>query len=315
MLTLFATLTQDELEILYELTYKYGWLVAKERQERWLPDKGYLMKNQIEYNLATITKHSLEELITVFDDYLQYHNGEGIKEQVKQILNDTNFITLQQHIASQFGFDVGPIIYDIISANVPVDQFFANRNITKVVTYNNNYSSFIEWYDKSGVNPEEVDLLSTLPDTEKVDYISNFLKAEFIGWLTTITFDFKDYLVNNEGVRLLSTGYGAVVKDNADFIADFAVSEWRALFGEDLQKSIARIADTKQYMEEALGSNLSQQIIAFQAGLNTAHVNGTMADHLLGTSAGGGKQILDELSSGTKVQQWDKELSYLMQLE
>lgn len=70
MFSLLATLTKQELEKIYELTYKYGWLTATERTEDQLSDRAYMEKARIEGELEPLIDYGLWELEEVFASYI-----------------------------------------------------------------------------------------------------------------------------------------------------------------------------------------------------------------------------------------------------
>jgi len=75
----FAKLTEPQLQRVYELTYKYGWLVSFERQEGWLEDRANVEKLRIESEMGTSITQALDEIGREYADWLQFHTPDGWK--------------------------------------------------------------------------------------------------------------------------------------------------------------------------------------------------------------------------------------------
>lgn len=73
-------MTTQELEKIYELTYKYGWIVSEERKENWLSDRAYIEKAKLEGELTTYIDYGLKELIEGFDAFVCGHADLTVAE-------------------------------------------------------------------------------------------------------------------------------------------------------------------------------------------------------------------------------------------
>jgi hypothetical protein len=155
---------------------------------------------------------------------------------------------------------------------------------------------------RSGYGPEEgaEDFIFT-HDLEK--QFEEFVSESEYGTLNW----FLDMYHVSDAVELFSH-----LIDNEEFYRKLFFNSYVQNF-PGLDETVEETQRVKAEVDAAAEStDISEKIITFQLGLNTAHQFGTMADHLLETGTGGGQSILDELSSGSKVDLWNKELEQII---
>lgn len=76
-------LTIAELERIYELTYKYGWLTTEERQEGWLPDAAYMEKARISGDLGPLLNTALDKIAGIYGWWLDNHTKDAWVETMQ----------------------------------------------------------------------------------------------------------------------------------------------------------------------------------------------------------------------------------------
>lgn len=248
-------LTVQELERIYELTFKYGWLEAEERQEGWLQDTAYQEKARIEGELGPLINSALDKMVGIYEWWLENHQKDGWIETMKQAFfgdpEDLQFLIINFENWGEFTNAVYVITSEIERNNPTIDE--------DLFTY----------------------ALST--DDNGIAYIF-FLLEEY---------------------------YDTIVA-NADKILGKLYNVWAKAFG--VLEAYPKVQQGYEDVQSAVGSSLSERIVGFQIGLNTAHSTGTMADHLIegADRPGSGKEILDHLSSGPHLADWTQDLTSVL---
>jgi hypothetical protein len=310
-----AKLTKSELEEIYELTYKYGWLVAIEREKGgWLPDKAYMEKARIEHELGPIIDYALDEMIETYDHWLYDHVKETWLEadQEEAETRTENPLAYIIDLFVHWQIDPENVVRDVILEYVSEgmnDEQWLLQNEDSTMLAEQYGEDFLEYLANESLTEEEgiryldvaesstEEIVQFIKDNDLIEALVEYIVEEQ-GWTL------KEYLDNHSFDELVHM-YGPGV--DVGVVLDEMYQLYLDKF-PGLEKEIENIGNTKEDLEEAQDGSLSDRIIAFQIGLTTAHHHGIMADHLLETDQGEGEKILDEISSGPKVKTWDREL-------
>jgi hypothetical protein len=114
--------------------------------------------------------------------------------------------------------------------------------------------------------------------------------------------------------------YRQIVADNMDEILDKCYDLYLDVFteprpgggGKSLREEIQDVEAAYSVILDSQNAPLDERAAAFQLGLTTAHHSGVMADHLLGSTMGYGRKVLDRLTKGPQVEEWDQELERIL---
>jgi hypothetical protein len=313
MFNILAELSEEELERLYELTYKYGWLVADERQHGgWLPDRAYMEKAKIEDTLRTVTHDALQGIIDTYNDWLGFHTEEGWINSMREVAEDS--MAALEGALAMWNLTIDE---DLIFASVADDmgdpENFLYENEDHESLRESYGEAFVDYLIDKGAISDNIAEKIDAGEIDPEDYIGEDRMDELIEWIVEVQgWNIKDYLKEIYTVSDIMDNYPHAVLYNLDAILKDAYRQYLDHF-YGLEDEIEEIARVKDELEEALDEeDLNKQSIAFQLGLNTAHHHGTMADHLLGVTEGTGEGILDNISSGPNLATWNKELAQVL---
>lgn len=303
-----GSLTEQDLEIIYEITYKYGWLVSEERQEGWLGDRAVMEKFRIEEAVNEWMPYGLEGMLETYKGWLSGHTKEG---WINQFTEQGYEISDIQSILEMWDITLdNDTIYEEVARSFGSDRDYL------IEVEDADY--LIELYAEDVVNykiEQEEDEANAEKMQGEVDDIGH---EEYFNKHINDIYTIIDWLIDEQGwttkEHLQDVGYnvGDLLKqfgNNVDLhtLLEKAYQDYLDHF-PGLDEEIEGIIVMKGKIENALNSDLQEQIITFQEGLTTAHHHGTMADHLLEVQAGSGVGILDKLSSGLNMDLWNREL-------
>ena len=321
-----ASLTTQELASIYELTYKYGWLVAEERQEGWLPDKAYMAKAKIEGELNPWIDHGLEEMADTYSQWLDFHLPDGWVESMMEGYSGTDDLEMLVHqfdrwteantallTASEIQEKIVEAAWDALGGTEAFAQDdpdylyelfgseFIDNYIADIRDVEDAEDLQYEWDAEKNLYSEEEAVASFIVDHDLESLFNEHVAATGYGGL--------DWFVDNYSIGDISSMFPSLV-DNQNFYVNLYSIYLENFPG--LEEEIDGINQTYSEIASAEGASLSDKIITFQLGLTTAHHHGIMADHLLGVQEGTGKIILDEISSGPNVASWNKDLEQII---
>ena len=319
-----ARMTEDELQDIYELTYKYGWLVSEERQTGWLPDRAYLEKAKIEGSLGTWIDYGLEELGLTYNEWLDFHLPDGWTDSMMESFEGSDL----NAIADQFKWwtntpsallsdtEIFDKIREAAWKALGGEDYFKQDMTNLYETFG---PEFIEMHigeisdveDQEKMEEKWEEATSSYSDYEIAEQFiyENDLDSAFDEYMDAMGFGGLDWFMNLYEIYNISAQFPQLV-DDKDFYRELYHVYLENFPG--LEEEIDGIAQTNDEISNAEDGSLQDKIIAFQLGLTTAHHHGTMADHLLDVRMGEGKIILDKISSGPNVDLWDKELAQII---
>lgn len=315
-----AEMDEEELQTIYELTYKYGWLVSEERQEGWLPDRAYLEKAKIEGELNPWIDYGIKELLVTYDEWLGFHLRDNWVETMMETSDSLtgllgamlNWTKAPTSMRSEG--DVEERILEAAYEALDWKHSFMEDTDYIYETYGvpvvENYISEINDVDQAEKLEEEWENLKDQygEASGAEEFISQHDLEKQFEEQTEDVGDFDDF-ESMYSFEDLPDMFPQLLND-VDFLRGL-YDIYLDIFN-GLEEEIADISRTRSELTHAENGSLQDKIIAFQLGLTTAHHHGTMADHLLEVSGGSGEQILDEISSGPKVDLWNKELEQII---
>jgi len=327
---LLAELTYDELQKIYELTYKYGWIVAEERQQAhprypemaFLPDRAYLEKLKIEDRLRPWIEYGLEELADTYDWWLEEHKEEGWVNSLQELWEaDGLDLVLMNFFA--WNMEYQPYVYEFI-----VDKLGGDRGMLEaedpeyiIEGYGEPYLDEQFWPSLSG---EDLDAAHDLWVTAEEEYDEGYanklivekydLYPNIIDWmLSGMGWTGVEHLQDIYGLNDLLEAYGGLlVANDIEFLQLMYRVYLNRFYGledtikdnEDMLNDIIKVQPKDVALEN--------KILTFQQGLTTAHHTGLMADHLLKVDSGEGQKVLDQISEGPDKARWDMELEKIL---
>jgi len=314
-------MTEDELQDIYELTYKYGWLVTEERNENWLPDRAYLEKAKIESALAPMLDNGLDELSETYTDYVYNHTAEGWVERWMETTEGLKLDELLESLkwwakggtSAVSEWDIEIQFLESIYETIGEDYF-------KEDTYQMLGPQFIENHIEEMNDVEDQEKMAEAWDEQQSGYgpeegaedfiYTNDLENKFQEYVSDTQYGTLDWFVDMHTVSDANELFPSLI-DNEDFYRNLFFNSYIKNF-PGMENTVKEVERVQKDIETAKASNVSDKIITFQLGLNTAHQFGTMADHLLQTSMGGGQALLDAISSGPHVEEWDRDLEQII---
>jgi hypothetical protein len=326
---LLATMEVSELEKLYELTYIYTWLTSEMRYEGWLPDQANVVKHRIENELKSITNYGLDELKIAYDKWLEYHSKDGWIKQIRGFITENGVRQFMSNLAL-YGVDIMELMLDILAKSMTVEETLDSFDRDTIYQFAVYYVYTVLIHEQGRKDVEEAIHQMDL-ETDWVDYhelakqyvLENNMGQDFYAWLNTYA---SDYDNRREMLRGGVPGKYELLHRFKDKITDLILNDdevggtlYDAYFAQFplLQQLVPKIQDTYQQILNAKASkDIQEKIITFQLGLTTAHNSGTMADYLLfeeeEIEPGKGKEILDQISAGPKVDQWNDYITALI---
>lgn len=306
------------LEEIYELTYKYQ--ILKQEMElgdygvpQTLPDRAYIAFHRIEGRLEEVTEECLDSAREVYrvwinehepDDYeLQDMAYNNIREMLKnyewgfasgrETLSD-----LADSIISEE--DLREIVFDFLD----IDPYDISDPHDEWMEYLKTVSS------KTAQNVEdqtEFEFMETLP---KMDVPSQYKELE------KLTLEELENLLPDEKTRReLFEKIAEKVMENSEDMIEEEMDRSKEEYEKDT--ALGTVQEVYEQLEDYEQLSLDEQITLFQYALTTCHNNGEMAEYIVSgaTSVVDAIAILDKLSAGEKVEDWDNELSKLLGYE
>lgn len=318
-----AELDREVIEKIYEYTYKYGWLVAEERENAgWLPDRAYMEKARIEQELTPWIDEGLDEMYHTYEEWLNEHLPDSWVEVMMgpggtiEDAFDVFAYHWSQAESAQLSVPEMEQAFLVSAWEAlggkdfflqDVDKEFLGPSFIEEYIYNISDLETREQLEAAWEEAQE----NYSPEEIAADFIyNNDLETEFYKWLEDGYYGSVDWFADSVyNVKSLDDMYPQLA-DDPDFFA-LLYGVYLSNF-PGLENEIDGIQQAFEQIESVEGGDIQDKILAFQIGLTTAHHHGTMADHLLGVEAGEGKKILDEISSGPHVEQWNADLANVL---
>lgn len=327
MFNMRAVLDEDILEKIYELTYKYGWIVQEEKYSGWLMDRAYLEKYKIEESLSELLDYGLEEMIETYDEWLQGHAKEGWVSSLYSLGMDEG-IEYVLGTLNRWGLSYEQKLFDAVEKGLGGSRAMLEEEDDAYLTeaygpqFMPNYIAKLPELAAEKAQEEYYNLLEMYTEDEAAgEFIQRYnLVDELKDWLIEDTgWTGAEWLREVYSIDDLMEHYGDIILRELETVLEEAYPMYLRHFqepgkegGKSLEEEIDDIQIMSDRLKEGLDGTLSEKIILFQMGLTTGHHHGTMADHLLGLWQGKGKEVLDALSAGPNVEEWDKDLEKIL---
>jgi hypothetical protein len=269
-----ATLSFDVLKTIYEFTYKYGWILAEERNLGSLPDQAYLAKEQIKEILSRQLDIGIKELIVTYQKWIESHEMEE------------NFLSFLQKLTSEK--DLSSIIPKMMKIRVEgLDKASVAMAIIDAIASDLTVDDVLSPF-------ADISLSLLFPNRGKDE-----IKNEYPNSASLLT-----YLYNDD-ISELTKIFPDTINDHTEEIVDKLKELY--MTQNELYKTV--VIPKRETLDRLVSANsLDEKIMIFQEALSEIHYSGIMADHLLGMP-GQGKEILDSLSEDEFTQPWNKELA------
>lgn len=345
MFSILSILIKQELEKIYELTYKYGWLTATEREQDQLSDRAYMEKARIEGELEPLIDHGLGELKEVFDWRVNLLSIDQITKYMNKGINIEELSTFidwfSRYNLEHSGDVITNTFFEVEEADITailnyimasVKKYLVTIDYTTLIMFWLNFQdkflghtdsldyymeAFIEYLldttlgDQQLELYEELDFLNAQYKNKAEEYFIALHEDNFIRWLEKELP--RETLINGP----FHEEFIAAIEVGAfdELISGDVFTQLKETFYKDILPNLDFVKMNKnmkvgyeQLNQVTEKSSLSDKIIAFQVGLTTTHYSGDMSVHLLETGEQQAEDFLNQLSSDKYVAQWNKEL-------
>ena len=112
---LLAEMTEAEIQYIYELTYKYGYITSDVRQGIGLEDNVNVERMRLEEELKPALSDGLAELENTFTDWIGFHKRDGWIEAMTTSSGGDIYTVIQQLFSWRVPFQ--PILYEFVAQN------------------------------------------------------------------------------------------------------------------------------------------------------------------------------------------------------
>jgi hypothetical protein len=299
-----------------------------------LPDRAYMHFENIKHQLDLKLDDVYDDLIDTYDTWISGHEGqlrdwasESASESAWQWLHEMSFDELAEQIGEGEFLELLKEFteeHEILNPEdewEPLDQWqqmeqqYKERSKDAPVLTNYEQQKkqrtdfqLDEWQDYIESLPKQSKFLGMIKAQQEElfeGYEPTVQKPPYKDWKLE---DFRDIYEANEGE--IKEEIGSSSRMDAWIEAETEMHE--EALSEDMPHSgVQEMRDRLEYEYE--DADLSDKIILFQEALTTAHNSGEMSEHLLGTSDA--QSILNELSAGPKVDEWNRDLARLLGYE
>jgi len=324
-----ASLTTEDLEWIYELTYKHQMLSQEEKLggdglPQTLPDAAYMEKARIEQDLTSALDLAQQEMIETYQDWLEHHyemNHETASETAREVeynslldmdpqelaqrfdeqtVRTTIIEESAEYIRRQLMYDIEEEGEDIAYRKKPVEE------------EEDEYAERIKYLDSfASKNAQEYQKqMPFVEGPEWVEQESKTIEEELTDRMRALSID--DDLMDDA----LDQDRRNIIDELMNFVEENDLQELTDELTQDylIETAYPNVEEMKLKLEDEWdGSDFSKKIILFQEALTTAHNNGSMAEYLLDNR--NAVALLDELSEGQDVEKWNQDLSKLLGYE
>lgn len=312
----------QELEDIYELTYKYQMLQQEESLGDYglpqpLPDRAYMELHKIEPALDNILEDVRDKIINIYDQWIEDH--EPSESQFREMAEDdaNEWFSYEANIADFIDIFGEDTVKEVLITIVDDYDLYADLNIVEddyrteedVLEFRRKY---LEQLELTAQRQKVLPLGPLDPDVEEdLDYPEweepKFPKSkENIGDLDIGVFsDVFDTHKDDVLQRIIRT------EEYYEYIDEHINHEKERYYAD------TALGEVKQ-MREDLGASwedkdVGDKVQAFQESLTTMHNNDEMAEYVLDDQDA--TNILNKLSEGEEVPEWNRELSSLLGYE
>lgn len=305
-------ISEQDLEDIYELTYKYQMLRQEESLGDYgiptqLPDRAYIAKEKIKDRLNYLLNENYEIVVDVYNNWIGAHEPwnddtfyQSVFEWWEQVKDYDKDIDLLKRIVR----DEEDLKSDLLEILEDHEVFYPG--------------------DEEQGSPEDLD-----PYTEKIKYLdtikSKRAQQDKFTFMETLPFTEKPKEADLADLSFDELINLPIIDD--DILVELfnkieGTSSWDAWLEEMVEQekqtyyeetALAKVVEVKDEVENNWGEDIGENIRLFQVALTTAHNNGEMAEYLIDSKYP--VNFLHELSSGPHVEEWNRDLSKLLGYE
>lgn len=316
---------EDKIAALYELEYKYS--MVRDRFQGH-PERQANILRELESRLNNVLEEVKDILINVFGEWLSKHALLSADTWASGRAKDTNIDDIGVEGAYR-GMLFEYVRYAIYKGqgHYPIDpsayeRFFremlneAKKNLSQYPVF----SKVLE----SGLRDYKEMLRNDLAATGFKEFGRNWNKKlrneeqaeNFIERLKVKDVD-PDSLFYSEGISgfaqaVENMGYAEEVLQEfyKNFVFPHWVNYWMAM---GIEQTRENIEDIYKKLQQINPNDIKNALVTVNLAINTSHQTGDMLDYISEYSSGSGssremKSFLDEMSSGSKAEEWNKEL-------
>jgi len=323
-----AALSLDELENIYELTYKHQMLTQEEQLGDYgvpqtLPDSAYIEKARMEQELTFALDSAQPEMIETYQTWLDSHY-EWANQQALEGARESEY----EHLSNLDEEELGNIFGEqrILDIIVEENTEYIRTQLRYVIEEEEEVS-----FSKSPVEEEEdeyaerIKYLDSFASKQAQEYQKQMPFVEGPEWLEydektideEITDRMKDLDLDDDIIiDAFNENVDRIVDELMEGVDDNYLQERADEMTDEYlyESAYPGVEDMKLKLEDDwLFADFSEKIILFQEALTTAHNNGDMAEYLLNDR--NAVAILKELSAGPNVPEWNQDLSSLLGYE
>lgn len=327
-----ASIATDDLEDIYELTYKRQVLEQEEALGAYgipqiLPDPAYMEKHRLDPRLEGMLDNAQEEMMSVYGSWIADHYEyaidamkESVYENEMQYIRQMSMDEAERHFGEEklleaITYFADDEIYAAVKEEILEEEeaiIYKEPEEEPEISFTDEWMKYLEKIkEKTGQRyqrelqfdedwPEESEISDkTLHEVVKERIEELTLRDDII----MDTFDrYRDDIMNNLSEDMdMNEDY---LREQAEEYAD----EWL------MDSAYPGVVEMKDKLEDEWDvADLGEKIILFQEALTTMHNNGEMAEYLLQDRSA--VQILDDLSSGPDVDDWNRDLARMLGYE
>jgi hypothetical protein len=306
-----SKLTAEDIELLYEMTYKLQMLESEEKfgdrgLPTILPDRANIMKLKIGPALEAALGEAHASMVDTYDEWINEHDpsDQALEENARESAESemTDFMRgwpELEELAERFGeTNILGTLLEFYDENVGEPAEFHEENIRYL------YPERFQDEKQAQVEQKQFPFMEDTttewveaPDKGVVtdtDLLSSF-ETMYENHKKAIIEEIKD-----------TSYYSDAIYSNIDVDAERENYE--------LDTALGGVKEMRERLNDWKHADLSEKIIIFQEALTTAHNNGDMADYLIDMRKTYGKyesavDLLNQMSGGRGLEAWNRDLS------
>jgi len=322
-------LSIEELKRIYELNYKYNTLSSAEREYNidpttkqqkdignlhLLEDKANTEKLKISSELDTLLNKNLDNIIRVYEAWLQEHTRDGWIAAWKQAPNLRDLFDYLEDL------------------DVPDETTGSSKRVNwKTPTYDWLQEHRIDaiamtpaWILAKKHGDEILSEFDLDPNNIEQELADPTLDRKVKKWLLSKGWGTTQYMLKKYDISTIAYLYNKLFYANFDdYLSKMHAELTKSVLSAQVINNIQVVRNELAFARQAKGKPFNpkdkthdnpdiiirKKLNAFHKGLTTAHHTGSMLDYLFeGKDAKEAKTILDNLSASPHVEKWDKEL-------
>lgn len=310
---------EEKIAALYELEYKYS--MVRDRFNGH-PERKSNILNNLQSNLEEVMAEVKKTLVQVFGNWLSGHAlldpdlwsnqrmGEDYIENVGVEACFTDIVSEYIRYTTGASKIMNSGVYDAYFSKMLNE---AKSNLDKFPVFT---SVCLQDYKMAEFDELSNMSLKEFGERHNKKFRNRKQAGKFIDNLTISDVD-TDSLFYSEGISdfaqaVYRMGYAEeILKEfNKNFVFPYWAGYWKSRGIEETRENIEKVYEK---LNQINTSDIRNSLVVINLALNTAHQNGYMLDYIAEFASGSGssseiKSFLDEMSSGSKAEEWNIEL-------